>query len=186
MSYSIGEISDLCIKAARGCGKPWGLAEEVGWAIRWLVRAGWPGPDRLALILSGKDGVCPVTLGVAVADSGQVTLLDTAGSVAEPLLLLPFLSRLAPKGRALRVSIEERPFRVTAFGTDVGMPIPISGAVRVTGDAAMPPTRPPHTRVEQITPEAYEILNEMAARTYAPASEMSRQRGAGAGLVDND
>lgn len=186
MSYSIGETSDLCIKAARGCGKPWGIAEEVGWAIRWLARTGLPGPDRLAVLFSGKEGVCPVVLGTTMADTSSMSLLERTGVIAEPLLLIPFLSRLTPNGRALRVTIDGRPVRVWSDGTDLGATVPGTGRVGISGDVAAPPRCAPCTRVENIDPEAYSLLTEMAARTYAPATAASRERGAGAGLADND
>lgn len=186
MSYSIGEISDLCIRAARGCGKPWGVAEEVGWAIRWLARAGLPGQERLAMMLSGKDGVCPVTLGATMSDAGDLGLLERAGAIAEPLLLLPFLSRMAGRGRALRVTIDARPLLVWTGGTDLGATVPATGCVGVSGDVRSPPDRPPRTRVPHIEPVAWGLLNDMAARTYAPATEASRARGAGSGQSDND
>ena len=38
----------------------------------------------------------------------------------------------------------------------------------------------------QPAPEAWATLNRLAHRTYAPATEESRLKGAGAGLSDND
>ena len=33
-SWSVSEASSLAIKAARGVGMPWGIAEEAGFALR--------------------------------------------------------------------------------------------------------------------------------------------------------
>ena len=37
---SLGEISFVVFKAARGAGFAWGLAEEAGHAARWLTTQG--------------------------------------------------------------------------------------------------------------------------------------------------
>jgi hypothetical protein len=62
----------------------------------------------------------------------------------------------------------------------------VAGRIDVSGDVPAPPRRRPQTRVPEIAPEAFATLNELAARTYAPATDASRERGAGAGLSDND
>ena len=39
-SLSRNEVASLCMKAARGAGMSWGLAEEAGFAAAWLVQHG--------------------------------------------------------------------------------------------------------------------------------------------------
>ena len=59
MSWSLGEIRSLSIKAARGAGMTWGLAEEAGFSVCWLEERGWPGVEALSGYLenlSGYDG----------------------------------------------------------------------------------------------------------------------------------
>ena len=41
MSYSLNEFEALALKAARGAGLPWGLAEEAGKAVRILSSFGF-------------------------------------------------------------------------------------------------------------------------------------------------
>ena len=36
MSWSLSEIGALATKAARGSGMDWGLADEAGYAVKWL------------------------------------------------------------------------------------------------------------------------------------------------------
>ena len=43
MSWSLGEIGALATKAARGSGMDWGLADEAGYAVKWLQRRQLPG-----------------------------------------------------------------------------------------------------------------------------------------------
>lgn len=104
----MGEASALAIKAARGVGMPWGIAEEAGFALRWLTRSGGPGIAALCRYLSayqdtpkmsGAEGtpeaggawICPLRLGSAISDGGISLPLAQSG-VREPLLLLPFLA----------------------------------------------------------------------------------------------
>ena len=44
-SLSRNEVASLCMKAARGAGMSWGLAEEAGFAAAWLVQHGINGPE---------------------------------------------------------------------------------------------------------------------------------------------
>ena len=119
---SRNETESLCMKAARGAGFSWGLAEEVGFATGWLAAQGMDGASALLAMLTRKmprsaiagtpkavpghwqslddSPLCPIQLGVALSDRAaieggpfsEVTLLDP---VDAPLLLLPFLVRAA-------------------------------------------------------------------------------------------
>ena len=55
-SWSVSEASSLAIKAARGVGMPWGIAEEAGFALRWLTRSGAPGVTALCRYLTAYQG----------------------------------------------------------------------------------------------------------------------------------
>ncbi|MCR9158350.1 MAG: DUF3726 domain-containing protein [Rhodobacteraceae bacterium] len=120
---SNNEIEQLCLKAARGAGMSWGLAEEAGFAAAWLARRGMDGPMAVLTQLNHAQGrawneicpvvasdqlrpadgniLCPIALGAALCDHG--TLLGLGGDqkslrigpVSHPVLLLPFLSDLA-------------------------------------------------------------------------------------------
>ncbi len=186
MSWSLGEITALCTKAARGAGKPWGLAEEAGWAVRWLAERGLPGPEAFAAYLSSREGPCPVTVGASMADTGAIGLMTDAGAIAEPLLLVPFLSRLAPTAKALQVDAAGQGFLVWDGETDLSCNLAQGAQLRVVGEAASGEACSHTQRIEAIVPEALAVLEGFAGRTYAPATEASRAKGAGAGLTDND
>jgi hypothetical protein len=122
-ALSCNEVASLCMKAARGAGMSWGLAEEAGFAAAWLVHHGFDGPSHLYAHLDRAQGLawgdlCPtVTLGEWQAPSGRAlcpialgaTLCDYAGlpegikigsslkigKVDHPVLLIPFLAVLA-------------------------------------------------------------------------------------------
>ena len=54
-SWSVSEASSLAIKAARGVGMPWGIAEEAGFVLRWLTRSGAPGVTALCRYFSAYN-----------------------------------------------------------------------------------------------------------------------------------
>lgn len=120
---SQSEIESLCLKAARGAGMSWGIAEEAGFAAAWLAARGIDGPGiLLAQLQSGlgrawadicpvvQDGawraadgatLCPVALGAALCDFAALPQGAMAqaplrvGPVGHAALLLPFLATLA-------------------------------------------------------------------------------------------
>lgn len=122
VELSQNETESLCLKAARGAGFSWGLAEEAGFAAGALAAQGIDGTasllslltEKLAMAASGgtprpmpghwqsadQRTLCPITLGAALCDAallpdgpfGQDTRFDP---VAYPILLLPFLVRAA-------------------------------------------------------------------------------------------
>ncbi len=122
VALSQNEIESLSMKAVRGAGFSWGLAEEAGSAIGWLARAGIDGAAPLLALLSAKHAIppeegrpvpspgywrcateaplCPITTGAAILDharltDGPILLATRLEAVADPLLLLPFVARAA-------------------------------------------------------------------------------------------
>ena len=186
MSWSLGEISALCTKATRGVGHPWGVAEEAGWAMRWLAQHSLPGAEALAgLLPTGDRDHCPLIMGMSVADTRDSGACDGA-DLRWPLLLLPFLGRAAPPDQAVRVSVDGVEVRVSAQSTDLVTALPDRATVTVLpGTTDCPPSEHTH-RIDSIAPNALATLCRLAEQTYAPATEASRSKGAGAGLTDND
>jgi len=126
---SRNEVAALCMKAARGAGMSWGLAEEAGYAAAWLVQRGFDGPRYLKEHLAHAQGrdwahhrptvtpdawqapsgkaLCPVTLGAALCDHADLPGGPLSGdtiridTVDHPALLLPFLATIAVSGDSL-------------------------------------------------------------------------------------
>lgn len=120
---SHNEVEQLCLKAARGAGMSWGIAEEAGFAAAWLAMQGLDGPGALLAQIQAAEGhpwneicpvvapgqfrpadggcLCPIALGAALCDHARLpeTAIEDAplsvGPVSHPVLLLPFLSDLA-------------------------------------------------------------------------------------------
>ena len=199
---ALGEVQSLAVKAARGAGRAVGQAEDAGRAVRWLSARGYDGAGALDALLHAtdgttakafapdlpalgtmRDGICPLILGGYLSDAG--TLPDTlTGPVLSPLLLAPFLADLAGD-REIILQGQEVTLMISAQGLTGAAPpftaIPITA--HRTAHAAS--GTPPKTRVD-LREETFLSLLTFAARTYAPATDASRESGAGAGTSDND
>lgn len=194
MSWSVGESGALALKAARGAGMSWGQAEEASFAVRWLQQRGAPGVEALANYLanSGTDSTvaCPLLIGTALSDTAITPPADI-GMVHQPMLLIPFVASIATDV-PVRLSINDTIIDVfpdhfitldtladisvaTGTVTIIGSPIT---AFRAPADGSSP-------RVPDTAESAMTNLAELAANTYAPATEESRA-GAGSGMNDND
>ena len=193
-TWSLNEIEALALKAARGAGFEWGLAEEAGQAVRWLLARDLPGADALlAICVAGSSKTpefCPLTFGCALCD-GLVSVSNaTSRKVVAPLLVLPFLAWTAKREKtSLSLEWKGAAFVVTADGTLMGSadnPIIKHATVTVglVENCDLSPSKIGHRAL--VDCETYVALSDLAARTYAPATAASRESGAGAGLTDND
>jgi hypothetical protein len=209
MSFSLNEVESMAKKGTRGAGYDWGPAEEAGRATRWLCARGVDGCAALAALLTRVDGVpgaraapvigdtwaaqggvlCPVAAGMALSDrasalAGTVIRLE---NVVQPMLVLPFVAHIARAASGpVRVTCEG-PVAATD-GPDLCLTggLPGAAALVIIEPGEMPTAPNPCTPRAHPAPETWETLARFAQRTYAPATEASRLRGAGAGLSDND
>ena len=187
MTWSMNEVEALARKAARGAGFGWGHAEDAGRATRWLCQHGLDGSAALARYLDALSGdlACPIRLGAALSDSRPDETKVELGTLAEPLLVLPFVADVA---RASQTDWVLRSATGWAcLGPDGGarMSGELGGPLTLIRDQAQGDVLPPVRRAV-VTEAAAQILQRFAARTYAPATEESRLAGAGAGVSDND
>ncbi|ANP35882.1 hypothetical protein JL2886_00960 [Phaeobacter gallaeciensis] len=215
MNLSLNEIEVMCKRAARGAGLPWGLAEEAAAASRFLTEVALPGADMLARLLERNDRrpvamlapmaaegcwravsgrLCPVIAGSVLSD--RAAELET-GAVFEmeevdlPLLLLPFAAAAAQR-LDRPVALDWPDLRLVTDGRQIS----VIGATKQMLRDHVPwlcchmeaklgrPLAP--VQRGQVAEDVWAQLSAFAHRTYAPASEASRLRGAGAGLTDND
>lgn len=191
---SLGEIEALVKRAARGAGLPWGLADEAGKAVRWLEAHGLPGSVEMVNTLeaTGETGT-EIAKGASFCD--QIDRFDadagqTLGSVNHPLLILPFIA-LAARELPFAVQVHCGRDVVVCDGASVGSEAALligkHGApvvVSKTSEAVVSPlSRQSRASVSADVKARFE---DLASRTYAPATEASRLLGAGAGDSDND
>lgn len=203
MSLSFNEIEAMALKAARGAGVSWGLAEEAAFAARWLAERGL---DWAAVLLARcearvsdtmtVDGtsirgaaLCPLRVGAFIADAGLGSEGLAVRDVVVPLLLLPFLARAeAPGPIAVGLGGGARVWIAAGqlYGTEGLAGLPGVASVTITPDA---PGAAAVALLPRPRPVACVVAQGLAAfeqRTYVPASAQSRLAGAGAGLSDND
>ncbi|WP_299478865.1 DUF3726 domain-containing protein [uncultured Roseibium sp.] len=208
MNRSLNEIEATAKRATRGAGYSWGLAEEASKATRWLSRQGQDGVAALAALLDKglaqpadhrpcaadevwrNDGdLCPLATGAFLSDcaqglrSGPVTMQR----VAVPLFILPFAANAASELRCcVRVEMDGQVAMTDGGNLQCPDVLPeLAERITVQTSETAPPWRP---RGAQMCPDpdSWDRLAVLAHRTYAPATEESRLRGAGAGLSDND
>lgn len=139
--------------------------------------------------------LCPIAAGAALCDfscgSAVAPQIET-GPMSCPALLLPFAAWTADAAAPIKVSWSgvravldagethldaSDPSALTA---DKAEAVNVGPAAEACGAAAQRALR------ADVPCGAQEILERFAHRTYAPATQQSREAGAGAGLSDND
>ena len=217
MTYSLNEVEMQSVKAARGAGVPWGLAEEAGKAARWLAAHGQPALDALVGMLDlidgrpyadltpvfeagrwvGREGtLCALVAGVTLCDRAEALAAGErfeTGPVAYPLLVVPFVAAAhRATGCAFALEWLGTSITIDAAGLHMapGGDVLASVADRLTCDLRSPTLSGDVVTADlggvRVDPALWARLGVYAHRIYVPASEASRERGAGAGLNDND
>ena len=205
---SCNEVEALCLKAARGAGLSWGLAEEAGLAARWLYSRGIDGPgvllahldqvgersSQIALVDGGlrseDEGLlCPIAVGVALSDFAA-TGRDCvrAEVVNRPLLVLPFVHQIArASGNPVALNWPGGRVLVSAAGEIAG-DLAALAAADMSEVAIAPVTGAFHSAVDRnraavTATDTLTRLDAYALLTTVPASAASR---ADAGSADGD
>lgn len=216
MIVSLNEVESLTLKACRGAGMSWGLAEEAAHAARWLAARGWRWDRSLVTLLARHHEVspprvsvhdmrptlegsalCPIHAGAAIADLLRPGESLTLHDVLAPMWLVPFAYRRAELIHTVKLTwvdgmIETDAARPEADAAEpANLPADRLGWVSVELSAKRSPasrasTADARSSGTPIDPSAWEALEAWAARTYVAASLQSRLAGAGAGLSDND
>lgn len=191
--WSLSEITALAVKAARGAGYEWGLAQDAGQSVHWLLERDLPGAEALVIALRSdaleQPSQCPIRVGCAICDGAMDVAEIAAAPMNAPLLVLPFVAWAAARDRrALVFSWAETSVEISAKG-EVGLLQRISCPER--GDVSVNfgkdrKFEDPKCHRACVDCETYVALSSFAERTYAPATEAGRLSGAGAGLTDND
>lgn len=214
MSFSLAEVEAMAKKAARGAGYSWGMAEEAAAAARWLCAHQLGGVEALAFALERMDGaswanhapqklggswqaragaLCPLCAGAALADSAQLWADEgkDMAHVMAPLLLLPFAA-IAARQLGQTVTLTWKDLRAVTDGHSLSLHA--ENAADLSGEAHSLSLQTggtvsnaiPHQSRAHPSPDAWAKLEAFAQRTYAPETQESRLKGAGAGLSDND
>ena len=192
MSYSLNEYEALALRAARGAGLSWGLAEEAGKAVKILSSLGLESAQILLEALEAPKSNSALLLGPQLCDApDQLSKTTLSAPVHTPGFLVAFIALTCAatdqciycKWQDFEVYIKNQElFAVSLKGFNVTTAAPLwiglakapKGKKQIALDRAI------------ISDHHYENLTALAFKTYAPSTEASRIAGAGAGLNDND
>ena len=173
----------------------WGMAEEAGYAVEWLESRGADGVKCLARNLEYQDeenitdfATCPIHVGSAISDCGGFAG-QKALETSQPLLLIPFIApTLGPGCVKLSWAKAEVLLSKDLVWYENANKLADKGIFECSVESCEKPSKgfKPRTRVNDEKLPFVEILQKFAHRTYAPATEASRMKGAGSGLNDND
>lgn len=215
MIVSRNEIESLALKAARGAGMSWGLAEEASVAAGWLAAHALPWAGTLADLLSSarttspplitgdviapaRPGtrLCPIMTGALLSDDGPRASSLEIRDLLAPVWLAPFLASWADADRAaclhwggVRLLVAQG----VVAGTNNIPADTLAAAFAERITVALQPndrsgrSPPRRERSGYVAPDdAWLALQAFEHKTFVPASAQSRLSGAGAGLLDND
>jgi len=211
MTYSVNEIASLFRKAGIGAGLPSGMAEDISRAGLWLLAHDLAGDDA---VLHGISNLEP-HLSMERADSQNIvihrfcsaldglSIFDLATASTSPFqarliqidnpMLLVGMAGIAATDYNLQITLEfsdKSSFTVEADGSvagDLSVPDRDADAVLTCqpGAAHQEKYRDVSSTV-LVGDDTFKKLLILAAKTYVPATAASREKGAGAGLTDND
>ena len=201
---SLSEIDTTSKRASRAIGYSWGISEEVGKNIRLLEMFGLPGVKNLNdfykkkkeqqfenLNLISRDNktakfeFCPIIAGTSFLD--QIKSLENLNEIkfekiAYPLLFLPFVSRASEViGKRLLLKLDEKEFLLN-FNNNIYSNFLKNEIIKIANVVLIKFLENSDSFSEKEWNEIYKISED----TFVEESDSSMQKGAGAGLTDND
>ena len=201
---SLSEIDTTSKRASRAIGYSWGISEEVGKNIRLLEMFGLPGVknlndfykkkkeqqfENLNLISrdnkTAKSEFCPIIAGTSFLD--QIKSLENLNEIkfekiAYPLLFLPFVSRASEIiGKRLLLKLDEKEFLLN-FNNNIYSNFLKNEIIKIANVVLIRFLENSDSFSEKEWNEIYKISED----TFVEESDTSMQKGAGAGLTDND
>jgi hypothetical protein len=192
VNVSLNEAVTLSYRAALGAGLGFGLAEDAAQVAAQLAMTGADVATTMAKALACAESCGAVSMSCC-KDGDEVHLMSE-----NPLPALragPTIADLLQAGSATAVTVTLADdaavvlaaIAAAALDQAVGCEaLTAPGHFRFAKRLEAGPGRvPPRTQIA-VADESWRDLLRLAARTYVPASEQSRLRGAGAGLSDSD
>ena len=199
---SLSEIDTTSKRASKAAGFSWGIAEEIGKAIRSLELFGLPGIINLNLYLkkikekhpekvnkiekeNKNKELCPIYCGVAFLDQcKQLEILKTIKfyNVNYPMLIVPFISKASETlGKKILIQFNKSSFLInfnkSILSKNIGKQIDV-----LADEISIEFLENKNSFSDQEWKELYKISEE----TFVEESESLKEKGAGAGLTDND
>ena len=199
---SLSEIDTTSKRAAKAAGFSWGVAEEIGKAIRSLELFGLPGVINLNLYLkkikdqnpkkinkiekeNKNQDLCPIYCGVAILDQcRQLEVLKTIKfyNVNYPLLILPFVSKTSEiLGKKILIK-----FNKSSYLFNFNKSILLNNIENKIYDLANELTIEFLENKNSFSSKEWKELYKLSEETFVEESDSLKEKGAGAGLTDND
>jgi hypothetical protein len=199
---SLSEIDTTSKRASKAAGFSWGIAEEIGKAIRNLELFGLPGiinlnsylkkikknhPEKVSKIekVNKNKELCPIYCGVAFLDQcKQLETLKTIKfyNVNYPTLIVPFISKASEiLGRKILIQFNKSNFLIN-FNKSILSKNAEKHIDVLANEISVEFLENKNSFSDQEWKELYKISEE----TFVEESESLKEKGAGAGLTDND
>ena len=199
---SLSEIDTTSKRASKAAGFSWGIAEEVGKAIRSLELFGLPGVVNLNLYLkkikkkhpkkinkiekeNKNNELCPIYCGVAILDQcKKIEILKNIKfyNVSFPLLMLPFVSKASEiLGKKILIQFNKSSYLINFNKSILSKNIEKKIDV-LTNEISVEFLENKNSFSDQEWKELYKLSEE----TFVEESTSLKEKGAGAGLTDND
>ena len=199
---SLSEIDTTSKRASKAAGFSWGIAEEIGKAIRSLELFGLLGIKNLNLYLNKIEKnhpkkinkiveenkskeLCPIYCGVAFLDQcNQLEKLKIIKfyNVNYPLLILPFISKSSEiLGKRILIQFNNTSF-LTSFNKSILLRNSDEKICHLASEIRIEILENKNSFSEQDWKELYKLSEE----TFVEETERLKSKGAGAGLTDND
>ena len=201
---SLSEIDTTSKRASKAAGYSWGISEEVGKNIRLLEMFGLPGIknlndfykkkkeqkfENLSLISAENKTIkfefCPIVAGTSFLD--QIKSLENLKEIkfekiAYPLLFLPFVSRASEViGKRLFLKLDDKEFLLN-FNHNIYSNFLKNEIIKIAKVVLIKFLENSDSFSEKEWNEIYKISED----TFVEESDSLKQKGAGAGLTDND
>ena len=199
---SLSEIDTTSKRASKAAGFSWGIAEEIGKAVRNLELFGLPGiinlneylkktkkkhPEAIKKIEKENKNkeLCPIYCGVAFMDQcKQLENLKTIKfyNLNYPMLILPFVSKTSDiLGKKILIQFNKSTFLMnfnkSIFANNIDKhSIPLANEVIIEF----------LDNKNSFSCQEWNELYKLSEETFVKESESLKAKGAGAGLTDND
>ena len=199
---SLSEIDTTSKRASKAAGFSWGIAEEIGKAIRNLELFGLPGIVNLNLYLkkikkhhpekinkiekvNKNKELCPIYCGVAFLDQcKQLEVLKNIKfyNVSYPMLIVPFISKASEiLGRKILIH-----FNKSNFLINFNKSILSKNAEKYIDALANEISIEFLENKNSFSDDEWKELYKLSEETFVEESDSLKEKGAGAGLTDND
>ena len=200
--YSLSEIEITSKRASKAAGYSWGMAEEIGKATSSLELFGLQGVKNLNLYLNiikekhpekifkiervnKYDELCPIYCGVAFLD--QVQEIEplrkiTFYNLSYPILILAFISSAsAVLGKKILVQFSNSSFLMNFNKSIFAMNLD-SQVIALASEISIEIL----DNEDSFSNDEWQELSKLSEKTFVEESDSLKEKGAGAGLLDND